>query len=127
MRFTVMSNLNIPYFAILYVNSCPVGFIDNLGFIKPRFERDCHFFLTSENLLTIPYSPKSDNHESVRIYQSSYFYSNESFDCQFAEKNFLRVDKRIEFLSADVVIQKRKCTARAVGNREKYLSLINND
>ena len=122
-----MSNFNIPYFAILYVNSCPVGFIDNLGFIQSRFNRDCHFFLTSENLLTIPYFPKSDNHESVRIYQSSYFYSNESFDCQFAEKNFLRCDKRIEFLSADVVMQKRKCAARAVGNREKYLSLINND
>lgn len=122
-----MSNFNIPYFAILYVNSCPVGFIDNLGFIQSRFNRDCHFFLTSENLLTIPYSPKSDNHESVRIYQSSYFYSNESFDCQFAEKNFLRVDKRIEFLSADEVMQKRKSAARAVSNREKYFSLINND
>lgn len=122
-----MSNFNIPYFAILYVNSCPVGFIDKLGFIKSRFDRDCHFFLTSENLLTIPYFPKSDNHESVKIYQSSYFCSNESFDCQFAEKNFLRSDKRIEFLSADIVMQKRKSMARAVSNREKYFSLINND
>lgn len=122
-----MDNLNFPYVAILYVNSCPVGFIDRLGFIVPQFNYDCRFFLTQKNFLTIPYSPKSDKHESIRTYRFSYFYSDTPLTCEFVEKNFPRIEKQMEFLSADIVMQKRKSMARAVSSREIYFSSINDD
>lgn len=120
-----MDNINFIYTAILYVSGCPVGFIDNLGFIVSEFDRSCRFFLSPENLLTIPYSPKSSNRESVRLYKVPYSIINRAFSFTYAVENLERVEKRIEFLSDSVVIQKRKNAARAVGNRESYMSLVN--
>lgn len=102
-----MKNENLLYVAILYVNSCPVGFINNLGFILSNYEPNCDFHCTRNGIIFLPYFPKSENHESVRFFNISYNLRKYAFGCYWAVRNLIREDFRIEKLPQEEIERRR--------------------
>ena len=102
-----MMNQNLLYAAILYVNSCPVGFIDYCGFIVPNLSsKDC-FYCSSSGIVALPYFPKSSNRESVRIVEVPYAFRYHSCHFQWAVENLKKASLCVVRLSEEEIKKRR--------------------
>ncbi len=103
-----MMNQNLLYAAILYVNSCPVGFIDDCGFIVPNLSADDCFRCSSSGVVALPYFPKSSNRESVRIVEVPYALLYHSLHFQWAVENLKKASLCLVRLSEEEIKRRRR-------------------
>lgn len=103
-----MINENLLFIAVLFVNGCPVGIINRLGFIVSNLESCDISFLPKNGIVPLPYHLKSSNRESVRFYEVSYKFRYSHAFVDEIVKSFKRVELQFESLPVEIIEQRRK-------------------
>ena len=103
-----MMDLNFEYVAILYVNACPVGFIDSLGFVTTTCNSECRKRLETDYSLRLAYFPNAYNRESVRVFKLPSNFRTVELSIDYVINHFERVEPKITAISSTEVWSMRK-------------------